>query len=758
MRRFFHGLPLAFGLLLAPGLIAAPSHAAVRIVVGPTPIPHGQATAAGDITLVNDRLAVAIAVQTAPPWAIPKGALIDAAPVTNGVIGTDRITYADFLPNSWSAWPSDQQQVRIVTDTPAQAVVEADRNWADVEIVTRYTLGANDDSVHIAVRMTNRGTRPVENALSGFVLWSSGGHFFGVPGLPHQVEGPSTGALADRIVAYDRDWAIAMHMPGFDRFGFDQKDLYQRTDLAPGQSRSFDGWLQVVPRGDLAPVVAAEIGRAGAGSAQLSGRVTRADGTPVDAPVVVVEKDGVPYAWTVGDAGRYAFALIPGRYRLYATGEGYSQSTPAAVTLAAGATASQDFAGLRPAGSLHLAVRDAKTRQPLDARISIEQGQKPVVEYLGSHTFFTRLDDVGQASLDLAPGAYVLSIQSGADFTARPVALAVTVGSGQVNNADVAIERPFAPEARRWFAADMHHHSDQADGVTPPADLARSELAAGLDLLFVSDHDLTTNHLALQTIADRRGIPFIPSAEFSPSWGHFNAYPLRLGEPVGLAMATASASDVYAEAHRLGATAIQVNHPYMAGEGYLASIDRGVAKGGLDPAFDLIEINGAQPLDDDKVLARAWASWSGDHPYYLSAGSDTHDVWNSVTGDARLYAHVTASLTAASFVDAAKAGHGFVTHGPLVFPDHMFGDTVTLHEGATVPLGFDIAAIDGLARATVIHDGKPERVVVYAGEPSAHLVVDASGAAPGWYALTVEDRSGHKAYTDPIFVRIAAAR
>jgi hypothetical protein len=45
------------------------AHAAVRVIVGPTPIPGGQARAAGDITLVNDRLAVAIAVQTAPPWA-----------------------------------------------------------------------------------------------------------------------------------------------------------------------------------------------------------------------------------------------------------------------------------------------------------------------------------------------------------------------------------------------------------------------------------------------------------------------------------------------------------------------------------------------------------------------------------------------------------------------------------------------------------------------------------------------------------------
>lgn len=739
---------LVLALALTLSTIATTAPAAVRVVIGPTPIPHGQAEAKGDITLVNERLAVAIAVETAPPWAIPRGALIDAAPVVGGVIGADRVTFADFLPNSWSAWPSDRQTVRVVTDTPGEAVVEAVRNWADVEIVTRYSLKSGDDSVHIAVRMTNRGPKPVENALSGFVLWSMGGHFFGVPGLPRQVEGPSTGAMADRIVAYDKDWAIAMHMPGFDRFGFEQKDLYKRTTLAPGESRSFDGWLQIVPRGDLAPIVAAEIGRAGGGVAHISGEVTQAGHKAVAAPVVVVEKDGRPFAWTVGERGHYAFNLAPGHYRLYATGEGYSETPKVDVDLAAGASRSQDFAGLEPAGHLRLHVHDAGSGKPADARIAIVQGQAPVVEYLGRHIFFTRLAEIGQATLDLAPGAYVLSVQSGAGFTARAVTLPVTIVPGQTHDADVAIERLFAPAKQGWFAADMHHHSNQADGVTPPEDLARSELAAGLDLLFVSDHDLTTNHAILQRIADRRGVPFIPSAEFSPSWGHFNAYPLKLGAPVILEMATATASQVYAEAHRLGASVIQVNHPLMAGEGYLNSVALGVAKGGLDPAFDLLEINGAQPGNDDKVLARAWQSWSGDHPYFLSAGSDTHDVWNEVSGDVRLYAHVAGKLTAASFVEAARQGHSYVTHGPLVFPDHMFGSVVR----GPVALGFEVKAANGLKRVTVIRDGVVDRTLSYAKERTAHLVIKASGAKRGWYALTVEDTEGRKAYTNPIFV------
>ena len=45
--------------------------------------------------------------------------------------------------------------------------------------------------------MTNHGAAPVANIQSGLVLWSQGGFLFGVPGLPHVVEGPAAGAMSD---------------------------------------------------------------------------------------------------------------------------------------------------------------------------------------------------------------------------------------------------------------------------------------------------------------------------------------------------------------------------------------------------------------------------------------------------------------------------------------------------------------------------------------------------------------------------------
>ncbi|MBP9131295.1 MAG: hypothetical protein KBF50_13565, partial [Steroidobacteraceae bacterium] len=53
--------PLLLALLVA-AVHAATAHAAVQVIVGPTPIPDGEAAAAGDITVINEKLAFALAV------------------------------------------------------------------------------------------------------------------------------------------------------------------------------------------------------------------------------------------------------------------------------------------------------------------------------------------------------------------------------------------------------------------------------------------------------------------------------------------------------------------------------------------------------------------------------------------------------------------------------------------------------------------------------------------------------------------------
>jgi hypothetical protein len=443
-----------------------------------------------------------------------------------------------------------------------------------------------------------------------------------------------------------------------------------------------------------------------------------------------------------------------GDYELYATAKNYSQSEHAPLHVAADSNTTRDFRDLRIPGHIRFTVNEAHDGRPLDARISIVEGQKPVAEFLGRKTFFTELDRKGLLEMAIAPGVYVFSVSAGGGFLAARKTVSLTVEPGKTRAANVLVTRLFDPAARHWYSADLHHHADQAEAVTPPADLARSQLAAGLDLLFVSDHDSSVNHGALQAIADRRGMAFIPGIELSASWGHFNAYPLLPGQPLGIDTGTATIDDIIGEGRRQGAIVIQVNHPFIP-YGYFTSVTEGVAPGGFNPAFDLIEINAAAPADDVKVLRTLWNFWNAGHHYYLTAGTDTHDVWHDESGAVRVFAHIEGQVTAKAFAQALKEGHGYVTFGPLVFPSVVFGDQLKLKPGEPFSLAFDLQAVAGLKQVQLIGGGAIVQTKTFdAAVQQNRVAFPLTAAHSTWYSLIVEDQDGHKAYTDPIWTDV----
>lgn len=740
---------LKLSAALAVFALATPAAAAVTVAVGPTPIPGGEATAAGDITVANGRLAFAIAVQTPVPYGVPKGAIIDVAAVRNGKIEKDHAVFADFIPNNWSAWPNTYQKVEILERGPKRVVVRSVRDIGKAVVSTTYTLNDGADVVEMATTLTNKGEEAMKGLLSGPTLWPEGGFLFGVPGT---FNGDTNGRnLADRAVAYDADWSLALHVDGFDHVAYAGKDLYRRHDLAPGESRTFVGRLQVGARGDLAPVMAEETAHRKLPSGVVRGVVRDDAGKLVAEPVVVVEKDGKPYGWAYGEKGAYALTLPAGEYRLYATGAGYSQSNPFRVTLSPGGTMPLDFDGLGAPGTVRFAVADPAGK-PLDARLSITQGQKPLVEFLGKKTFFTELDRKGFAAVTLAPGAYRLMVTSGGGFLSEGKEIPVNVPSGGSQVQDAVLEPLFDPAAKGWVAADLHHHADQAEAGTPPADLARSQLAAGLDLLFVSDHDSAVNHRTLAAIADRRRVGFIPSMELSASWAHFNAYPLKLGEKLAIDTGTATSSEILAEARRLGAVVIQANHPFIP-YGYLASAKAGVAPGGFDPKFDALEINAATPFDDMKVLKALWEFWNEGKRYTLAGGTDAHDVWNEESGRERTFAHVDGPVTAEAFAQSVKAGRAYVSSGPLIFPSVMFGETLKLKPDQAFTLSFDLKSTAGLKSAQLVSGGQVvETRAIEPGHREIRVDFPMTARGSAWYALMVEDLKGRKAYANPVWV------
>jgi len=603
--------------------------------------------------------------------------------------------------------------------------------------------------------MTNNGDKPEKDILSGYVLWCTGGSHFGPAGLAGREEGSREGTMSDWSVTYDRGWAVTIHAPYFDHFDYDGRDLYLQHTLKPGESRSFEGWLQITPSGDLAPVMEAEIERKGLPRGRVDGTVSTQDGDPVDVPFVVVRQKNETYTWARGADGAFSMALPAGTYDVYATAQGHAPAKARTVTVEEGKSTELAFSDLRSPGQVHIAVSESGTGNPLDARISISEGVQPVIGFMGQKIFYTELENIGVCQASLAPGEYTFQVRAGAPFLSKVQDVKLTVPSNDRVEAAVQVTTVARPGEKGWYGVDLHHHSDQLDGKTPPELLVRSQMAAGLDALFLSDHDTTINHVQVWKLAGNRNMPFIPALEISPSWGHFNAYPLQLGLPWTVDTSQADVHTLFAAAREMGAEVIGVNHPFIK-YGYFENLESNTTAGGFDPGFDLIELNG--DVDFEKALHKAWALWSQGWETYLQAGTDAHDVMleKEISGSMRTMIHTQGEVTVDKLVAAVKAGHSYATTGPLVYPlDMSFGETVIAQPGDNVHMSFEAVSAQGLDKVELIRNGEVAETVSFDHKPQrTDFAFDLEVQDDGWAALVITDQEGNAAYTNPIWLDV----
>ena len=727
--------------------------ASVSVSVGPTIIPSGNATHAKDITVRNEHLAIAIAVESAPPWGVARGGIIDVAEIQNGKISTDKASLVDFIPNNWSSWPTTYQNITIEKNTPEVAIIKTVRDWGSVILETHYSLKSGDRNVHIVTQMTNAGDKPQAELLSGYVFWPDGGYLFGVPGMHGIGQGKMTQAIAKWNAAYDKEWSIGLHAPYANVINYGARDLYLSHALAPGEKRIFEGWLQVSAKGELSAMVESEIQLNKLASGRILGHVSTKQGKQVDEPAIIVLKNNQPYTWVNGKNGQYTLELPVGEYQVYATAKQFSQSPQVTINVIQGKALTLDFNSLLPPGEIKFQVSELNSNTPLDARISIEKGDVPLIEYLGQKTIFTELNQIGHSKLLMAPGEYQFKVSAGEGFKAKATLLDVKIETSKTLQAKAKIEVLARPEQSNWYSADLHHHSDVLDGSTAPEYVLRSQLAVGLDLAFLSDHDSSKNHKIMADLARSRHIPFIPSMELSPSWGHFNAYPLNLSQSLTIDTGTATVSEIFKAAKKMGASTIQVNHPLIP-FGYLTSVTNGTATGKYNPDFHLLEVNAH--TNYIKTIERAREFWNDGKRYYLSAGSDTHHVWNEKSGYVRSYVNVKDKLTPDSFVDNLRQGHSYVTFGPLIFPKQMFGSELKLKANRETKLEFDIQAVNGLKSVKLIERGKTIQEKSFDNIDTLTKVnFTVKPNKDTWYSLVVEDTKESKAFSNPIWIKLS---
>lgn len=721
----------------------------VRVLYGPC-IPEGDSRSPGDITLINDRLAVTFAAETDPPWGLLRGGLIDAAVVRDGRPGPDCLSVFDFLPDNWAGWPNTAIRIEVLESGPETASVRVERDWGEADLVTIYTLKSGQDRVHVRTTLTHNGQTPTRTIASGYALWPRKGHILMPPGMNNARQGETKASLADWFVGYDQDWAMALHAPFVDWMDHYGKGMFRRHILAPGEHRGFDAWLQICPSGDISPVLDFEMARKGNPRGRLSGRVVDEKGRPVQNPVILVKNAGAVYCWTLGDQGSYALDLPEGKYRVQATGFQAGATEAVSIDLARGRETALDFAGLSDPAGLVFQVTDAVTGDPLDARITIVEGRQPEIGFLGQKTFFTDLDRTGRAGISVSPGDYAFEISHGSDFLALPKRVRVAARTDRQTTVAVGLDRCADPRTRGWYGADLHHHGDVLDGATEPVDAVRSQLAAGLDILFLSDHDAATNNRPMADFASRREVLFLPGMEISRAWGHFNIYPMMEDPRKTTRPVTGSPREIFRTARDMGAEIIVANHPYST-YGYFRNLDLGNVPGGYDPGFDLVEINYQHPVEP--VIQKVWDLWNQGWKGFLTAGTDSHDVQSDVSGAVRTYIHLRGAPTISKVIEALKSGRSYVSFGPLIFPEIMFGSRIDCRRGTPLRLDFDLMSVNGLSRVDLVENGRVTEFLEFENlQKKGRATFSPLPDAAAWYALVATDGKGKKAYTNPIWV------
>lgn len=745
-----------------------PLSAGLSVSVGPTKIPSGDALGDSDISVSNKYFALSFGVDTASPWGVARGGILDVAIIKNGELQKDFVSLIDFMPNYWSAWPSSYQRVEISQQSEERVLITTLRDWGEVTLSTQFEIRADSKIINIKTQMTNSGEQTLEGLTTGYISWPNGGHLFGMPGITEGDSQPISQipSLGKWSAVYDEGWALGIFAPYSEFVAYTGRDRYLKHDLAPGKTREFTLAIQIESSANLSEFVQTEIDREELKAGRLRGEVGDAKGMLIAKSAVIVYQDQRLHSWALVEAGRFDFALPVGEYTVFAVAQGYAPGKRRKILVTTDGEIELNLNDVLAPSRLSLSVSAKGSNEPMDAMISITDGLKPAIKYFGQSRFFTELGHSGLAEFTLPPGEYSFEVSAAGGFISKPLSLDVVAIPGKTLEMAATIDMLERPSLKRWYSADLHHHSDVLDGFTPPEYVLRSQRAAGVDLAFLSDHDSVQNNLAMKKLAATQNMQFIAGTELSASWAHFNAYPLDEGKTVNPEVGQFSVQDIFSEARRLGAEIIHVNHPY-GNYGYFDSLaqesEQGLAAGtivpgGLDLNFDLIEVNS---VHQPRTLERAWSLWNQAKPAYFAAGSDVHDVWSTLaqhsSGGARSFVYVEQELSVDSYVQALKAGHSYASQGPLIYPDLLFGTTEQVTLGERLLLSYELQSVAGLQRVRLIQEGVQIEEQLLSQSLAGELVeinFEVTPQQDTWYSLVVVDKDDRYAYSNPLWVKL----
>ncbi len=373
----------------------------------------------------------------------------------------------------------------------------------------------------------------------------------------------------------------------------------------------------------------------------------------------------------------------------------------------------------------------------------------------------------GAFDVNLAPGAYTLTLTKGFEYIAQTVPLDVRPLAPLAR--DVRLARWIDMPARGWYSADDHIHLRRSPADDPAILrwIAAEDIHVG-NLLEMGDFWATFFSQYAFGPAGRyqeAGRLLSPGQEEprTPEVGH--TISLGASQFVRFRNDYYSYDRLFDRVHELGGVT-GFAHQGMSFHGY-----RGMVLNTLRGKTDFLEL--AQfcvpkgPLATEhyylfldlgfKLTALGGSDfpWCGRGPAYGFPAPSIAQI-----GNARFYAHVDGPLTFDSWFAALKAGRTFVTTGPIVLltvNGRLPGDTVDVAPGARVRITAEALGhasqvplraleIVGHGRVLARSDGRDAaRLTAELELPVEHGI---------WIAAKAEAGPGQVAHTTPVYVTV----
>ncbi len=731
--------------------------------------------ATGDFVLENGRVRAVVDAPDHPQAVAPSGGtILDLAPLGAGAgdqIGSV-FQGAGLLPRDVAKYESAE----ILDRAPEHVALvlrghlEGDRR---VTVVTRYELRPCEAGLRVRSEVYN-GARDVNTlALTDGFFWGDRGLLPFVPGRGQGFRHPELDLLelgkawrdwpflaaraqAAPFVAYAQVRCDARRGEGFNDPTLSASGV-GRVPTLPGDAIAFERFLVVAPGAGLSPAVDEALAARAAlfdepPPARVRGRLLAGEGgapfpggaaagailfyEPAPGADPDAEAGRTPWSEAIpGPDGRFELSLPP-RRRLRALPHAFGRPAGPARELVTGASGTTtdvgDLVALRPA-RLVVTVEE-RPGAPADfaeivlvpadpgpgpgpSLYGLFPGCEPLLgaPHGGSPACNRALAVGAPVELLVPPGRFFVYATRGPFATLGRAEVALAAGDDRALVLR-ATRLPVVPPG--VLGADFHVHGAASfDSSLPEIDRVVSFLAAGVDVVAATDHDVVTDYaeaVAALGVGDRLvvlpGVETtpnilyfdVPGEAFPKTLGHFNFWPLRrdpalprggapwdeLREP-GVTMDEMEARWLFP-----GHGVRQMNHAWSEAklgrdQGFLRAIGfdpRKPLAPGASFAADLLlrrPGGGRRNLDWDaqEVMTgtsrREWMRSRGLWFALLSQGqlragtanSDTHSLANEPAGYGRTLVFAeqrTSTLDVVAFDDAVKAGRIVGTNGPFL--------------------------------------------------------------------------------------------